>query len=183
MATKVMIIRHAEKPNDDEMIRGVSEDGDHDPNELSVRGWQRAGALVRFFAPSNPSFAHLNLAIPDVIFACGADDHAKSVRSEHTVLPLSRFLNKAIDLTHHKGDEKSLVQSAIDAQGVVLISWEHKVIPGIANSILGNTTTCPEKWPDSRFDLVWVFDLQPGSTWTFTQIPQMLLPGDRSQIV
>ena len=50
-AQKIMIIRHAEKP-EHHGPRGVDENGDEDKKSLTVRGWQRAGALVQFFAPS-----------------------------------------------------------------------------------------------------------------------------------
>ncbi len=36
MATKIMIIRHGEKPTDNDDVKGVAEDGRHDPDELSV---------------------------------------------------------------------------------------------------------------------------------------------------
>jgi hypothetical protein len=182
MAKKVMIIRHAEKPSDDDSIRGVTENGAHDPDELSVRGWQRAGALIRFFAPANGVYAHPALATPDAIFACAANDHAKSVRSEHTVRPLAQFLNKTIDL-HKKGAEDKLVQAVIATQGVVLIAWEHNVIPDIAAGIVGNNHTCPTKWPDSRFDVVWVLDHQAASGWMLTQVPQLVLPDDRGDVI
>lgn len=45
-ATKIMLIRHAEKPRDDGSVRGVAADGRQDPEELVVRGWQRSGALA-----------------------------------------------------------------------------------------------------------------------------------------
>ena len=31
--------------------------------------------------------------------------------------------------------------------GPVLIAWEHENIPAIVNAIVGNKTTCPQKWP------------------------------------
>ncbi len=52
----------------------------------------------------------------------------------------------------------------------------------IANAILGNKTTAPQYWPLDRFDLVWVFDRR-GDTWTFTQVPQLLLAGDRPEVI
>ena len=61
-ATKIMIIRHAERPPDDGLIHGVNMSGTKDPEELTVRGWQRAGALVRFFAPANGHFVNAQLA-------------------------------------------------------------------------------------------------------------------------
>ena len=50
--TKLMVIRHAEKPDRQAGILGVTEAGVADTNELTTKGWQRAGAFVRFFNPS-----------------------------------------------------------------------------------------------------------------------------------
>jgi hypothetical protein len=47
---RIMFIRHAEKPRVDVAIR-LEADGTADPESLTVRGWQRAGALARFFCP------------------------------------------------------------------------------------------------------------------------------------
>ena len=47
MPTKrIMVVRHGEKPNPDGSIQGVTEEGFADPDELSVRGWQRAGVAA-----------------------------------------------------------------------------------------------------------------------------------------
>jgi len=43
-ATKVMIIRHAEKPVG--QINGIDESGNQDSNSLIPQGWQRPGALI-----------------------------------------------------------------------------------------------------------------------------------------
>jgi hypothetical protein len=67
-----MLIRHAERPNADKSIRGVTPEGVKNKEELTVRGWQRAGALVRFFAPRDNRFDHLALARPEHLFACKA---------------------------------------------------------------------------------------------------------------
>lgn len=182
MATKIMIIRHAEKPSDDGKIRGVDENGSPDPDELSVQGWQRAGALIRFFAPLNQSFTHPALATPDVIFACAPSGHATSVRSQHTVTPLAEFLKQSVNLQYDKNDEKKLVRAVTAAQGVALIAWEHNMIPEIVADIADNDSICPKKWDDSRFDLVWVLDSQPNESWKFTQVPQMVLAGDQAEI-
>jgi hypothetical protein len=179
MPTKIMIIRHGEKPSDDGAIRGVSEDGSHDPNELAVRGWQRAGALVHFFAPTNHQFSHPALATPDVIFASAPTGHIESLRSKHTVLLVAQFLQKRVNLQHTRGEEEALVKEVLATSGVVLIAWEHKAILDLANRVVGDDHTCPQKWPDSRFDLVWVFDgAGQSSGWAFTQVPQLLLPDD-----
>src|ERR1017187_4536499 len=182
--SKIMIIRHAEKPSDDGLIAGVSLDGSPDSKELIVRGWQRSGALVRLFAPPTGSFSHAALATPDVIFASGVAKHSDSLRPQHTVLALAEFLAQQIDLGHAKGEENALVADAMARHGNVLISWEHEAIPAIAGQIAGNPAIYPQKWPSERFDLVWVFDRGMGATnWTFTQVPQMLLPGDVSDSI
>jgi hypothetical protein len=63
--------------------------------------------------------------------------------------------------------------------GIALISWQHELIPSIANIIVGNQTTVPQSWPGNRFDIVWVFDLVTSSnTYSFSQVPQCLLAGD-----
>jgi hypothetical protein len=179
MATKIMVVRHGEKPDKHESIHGVTLKGEHDKNELSTRGWQRSGALVRFFNPISNKLAHPALAKPDFIFAENPSGHVKSERALNTVRALAESLRLKIDLKHNKGEEKKLVKDALSRRGVVLISWEHKEILEIANLILGSTKASPQRWPNSRFDLVWVFDQQAGGkVWKFTQVPQLLLPGD-----
>lgn len=183
MATKIMMIRHGEKPSNDGSVHGVDENGSHDPNELTVRGWQRAGALVRFFAPPNAAFSNPALATPATIFACAPNGHAESVRSEHTVEPLAKFLNKAVNLGFEKGAEDKLVRAVTGTPGIVLIAWEHEAIPGIAAAIVGDGHTCPSNWPDARFDLVWVLEQKTGSGWTLIQVPQLALPGDQADVI
>src|ERR1041385_1779223 len=132
---KIMILRHAEKPADDGSVLGISTNGAQDPEELIVKGWQRAGALVRFFAPFGGQFAHPALASPDIIFASAVAKHSKSLRPQHTVSSLADFLRKSLNLDHAKGDEDALVADALSQAGNVLIAWEHEAIPGIAGRI------------------------------------------------
>jgi len=184
MAKKIMILRHGEKPSGDGLVRGVAEDGSHDPNELSVRGWQRAGALIGFFAPANGQFAHAGLAKPDAIFASAASGHIESLRSQHTVQGLAQFMGKKVNLHHTRGEEKALVEDVLATDGVVLVAWEHGAIIDIANRILGDDKSAPQKWPEARFDLVWVFDREANADkWKFTQVAQMLLPGDSAHVL
>lgn len=180
MAKKIMIVRHGEKPSDS--IHGVNVEGQHDKNELSTKGWQRSGALIRFFNPMNGQCSDPALAKPDAIFAAAPSEHVKSMRSQDTVGALAESLGLHINLKHTKGDEKKLVEDAFATHGVVLIAWEHNAILDIANRILGNDETSPQKWPGSRFDLVWVFDHQ-SEGWKFTQVPQLLLPDDNPHVL
>lgn len=178
-ATKIMLIRHAEKPNDKD--GGVDQKGIADKHELIVRGWQRAGALVRFFAdPRDPNGP---IKPPATVFATEPATGSESKRPLHTVTPLVQRLNIPIDSTIAEGSEQDLVTKAIACNGVVLIVWHHEKIPAIANLILQNQRA-PQKWPGDRFDLVWIFSRAAASgPWTFSQEPQLLLSGDSPDVI
>jgi hypothetical protein len=176
---KIMIIRHAEKPADNPPPQGVNANGDADPESLIPLGWQRAGALASLFAPVRGPLQAPELATPQAIFAAGVGKHSHSERPTQTVTPLAARLGLQINGDYLKGDESAMVAAALAQQGVVLIAWQHEAIPGIANQIVGNTTTVPQTWPGERFDLVWVFDWDAGAgAYLFTQVPQLLLAGD-----
>jgi broad specificity phosphatase PhoE len=179
MATsKIMVIRHAEKPDGS---GGVMPDGSTNPEALIPTGWQRAGALVRLFVPPDGHFADTRLASPGTVYASGVGHHSKSLRPQQTVTPLSAKLGLRVNTDHPKGDEAALVQAATTIGGTVLIAWEHEAIPAIAELVLGSSQNVPQHWPDDRFDLVWVFDRPDGhGAWSFTQVPQVLLAGDRA---
>ena len=183
-ANKIMIIRHAEKPDDAGGVSGVSLQGSQDTEDLTPRGWQRSGALVRFFAPFEQGFGSAVLSLPDSIFASAVASHSKSFRPQHTVLALAEFLGKQIHTGHAKGNEVELVQEVVSTPGNILIAWEHEAIPFIANQIVGDTSTCPQSWPGERFDLVWVLHRPSGNDpWVFAQVAQLLLSGDRSNLI
>jgi hypothetical protein len=134
---KIMVIRHAERPSADKSIRGVTQEGVKNKDELTVRGWQRAGALVRFFSPPDNRFVHPALARPEILFACKAGPAAPSLRPQHSLLPLASLIDAALNCDYYEGQEEELVRKAIAAQGAVLIAWKHKTMQVIANAILG----------------------------------------------
>lgn len=175
-ANKIMLIRHAEKPEGKDA--GVDAEGKQDDKELIVRGWQRSGGLVRLFAPRDGRFVDPHLAQPKIIFASGIAKHSDSLRPQHTVLELATVLGLTLQTKYLKDGEADLAKAAADAAGPVLIAWEHQGIPDIVNAIVGNKTSCPQKWPGSRFDMVWVLDAKSGGDWRFDQVPQLLLSGD-----
>ena len=135
---------------------------------------------MRFFAPRDNRFVHPALARPEILFACKAGPAAPSLRPQ--LLPLASLIDAELNCDYYEGQEKELVQEAIAAQGTVLIAWKHNNMHLIANAILGNKTSAPQYWPLDRFDLVWVFHKRD-STWTFTQVPQLLLAGDRPDVI
>jgi hypothetical protein len=178
-ATKIMLIRHAEKPTDQD--GGVDQKGEPDKHDLIVRGWQRAGALTQFFA--NPHDPQVPIQPPATIFATEPTTGSDSKRPMHTVTPLSQWLNITIDSTIQEGSEQDLVNKAVASNGVVLIAWHHENIPAIANLILGNQSA-PQKWPADRFDVVWIFDRAAANApWQFSQLPQLLLAGDSKSVI
>ncbi len=94
-APKIMVIRHAEKPTG--QMAGVTESGETNARDLSVRGWQRAGALACLLAPAHGPLPNALLARPAFIFASAAVDdpesgNSRSRRSEETVTPLARLI-------------------------------------------------------------------------------------------
>jgi len=180
-----MVIRHAEKPAKSSGAVGVREDGKHDAESLTVRGWQRAGALAVMFGASGVA-ARSSLATPDCVFA--SSSAGASERPGETVSVLIARLREtnptlAAVFAHEKGSELAMVADVMKRSGVVLVSWQHEGIPAIAGIILRNGSSFPRTWPAERFDLVWIFDRQPDGTWRFAQVPQLLLPGDRSDVI
>jgi hypothetical protein len=176
--TQIMIIRHAEKPTEDGAIRGVAEHGLHDRHALSVRGWQRAGALVRFFAPRERADTAEHIVTPRAIFASAQTLENPSARSRQTVAALADELGVTITSEHTKGDEAALAAAVLEQPGPVLVVWHHKQIPRLARAITGEEIDCPPHWPAERFDLVWVLEQGADGRWALHQIPQRLLPND-----
>jgi hypothetical protein len=180
-ASKIMIIRHAEKPTG--QLDGVDETGASSAHDLIVRGWQRAGALACLFAPAHGRLQNALLVKPAFIFASAAaadpqPGDARSRRSEETVTPLAQLIGVDINLDFSKGEETALAKAAQACNGPVLIAWQHENINLIANAILG-ANAAPQTWPKERFDVVFVLTLNSSQgTYSFAQVPQFLLAGD-----
>jgi hypothetical protein len=206
-ATKIMVIRHAERPDKyhGKAYSGVDATGTtrgaQGKESLVTIGWQRTGALVALFAPPwgprTPTLAqpqHLYAADPDTSDA----GRTPSLRPYETLTALEAMLALKINKKHKKKDYADMVTDALGKDGVVLIAWQHEDIPlltaqrdpGISQCILTGTGTdgtlgVPASWPNdrngkARYDLVWVFDRPSGAgpIVKFTQFAQMLLPGD-----
>ena len=187
-ANKVMLIRHAEKPmNSDAPPYGINPKGLRDNESLTVRGWQRAGALVGLFDPLTGVFQSPHLSTPQFVYASKAipGSSSDSERPQQTVTPLLQKLKRTnvhVNFDFCKGDEQALAISALACNGVVLICWEHKNIHKIVHHLLKNQKkkiAAPKTWPDKRFDMVWVFDWDPVTEgYVFHRVNQQLLDGD-----
>ncbi len=173
VATKIMVIRHAEKPN--VVDKGVSPAGLRDKSALSVKGWQRAGALAALFAPPPEIPLHPALAIPRFLFA----SLASSQRPLQTIVPLSEKLGLSIN-GGQKGQEADLIRQIVTCDGPVLVSWQREQIPQLAKILLEGSPdegNQPAFWPPERFDVTWIFNLDAG-VYRFAQVPQRLLASD-----
>lgn len=178
-ATKIMLVRHGEKPSNDPPPYGVTVDGEREGESLTVRGWQRAGALAAFFAPADNSFQDAALARPQFIYASTPTRRQGSRRSVETMTPLAEKLAIRINANYPKLESEKMLEEAFLCAGVVLICWQHELLPKIASRILGDQKTAPQDWPEDRYDMVWVFDRDATSgRYDFKQVPQNLLMGD-----
>jgi hypothetical protein len=188
--TKIMIIRHGEKPSKsagktgpwDVLVNGQSGGG----KSLIVPGWQRAGALNSFFAPYQSTPANPNIATPEYIYA--ANPGGGSQRPWETVTPLAAWLRYAQGSAQFNvsynigGGEPDLAASVLALSGVVLICWEHdNIMPNLMGAInhqvaIANYSSIPNPFPDV-FYLVWVLDLN-GNSYRWTSVNQNLMDGD-----
>ena len=178
-STKILLIRHAEKPAKDSPPFGVTLKGDRSKESLEVRGWQRAGALTHLLAPLDGRFQHPELAKPQFLYASKPVKRRGSRRPIETIKPLAEKLGMEINCEYRRSEFEDMLDEVFLHKGVVLICWQREYIPGIASYILDYQKYVPE-WPEDRFDMFWVFDLDPKSgRYKFKQVPQRLLSGDR----
>lgn len=175
----VLVIRHAEKATPDDMVWAVDEFGRRNPHELSVLGWQRAGALASLLG-NEKRLAGSGLRQPRHLFAARPTSEAPSARCVRTLQPLADVLRLPVSLEFQTGAEDELVRRLKSLDGCTLVAWEHKGISAIATLMLGTNKALPTCWPDDRFDLVWAFTHR-GDAWRLTQVPQLLLAGDRTE--
>lgn len=177
---QIIIIRHAQKPTKDPKHDGIREDGTRDPESLIVRGWQHAGALASIFSVPGNAPPDARFTQPNHIFAAGEGKKEATIdgkkvkvgshsrRPVETITPMAERLGLKPVTSFTKGEETLLVKDVLARTGTVLICWQHEDIPAIGNLITGNDTTVPQKWPENRYDLIWVFD-RDGAGWKFRQ--------------
>lgn len=177
--TVVMVIRHGEKP--DGSAPGIDAQGNEDDSSLTAVGWQRAERLADLFDPQSGEL-RAGLVRPAAIYAAGANDDGEGARTRETVAPLAERLGIAVNTQYGKGDEEELVDEVSAEPGPVLISWAHGELPSIADAFPDVTPAPPKDWPDDRFDVVWTFT-ETADGWHFAQLPELVLPGDRADVI
>jgi len=129
---------------------------------------------------ARPQFLFASTPGEDAGFQPGNDVESKSNRPQETILPLSKKLRLKINISFAKGEESRVAAAAQACSGVVLIAWQHESINAIVKSLPGKHDLLPKKWPGTRFDIVYVLDLDKASgEYKFSQVPQCLLDGDK----
>ena len=114
----VLIIRHGEKPGAGKP-HGVTADGKHDSDSLTVSGWVRAGGLIELLGPTSRA-PQAGLRRPDRIY--GADPQGgQSKRSIQTVSPLAARLGIEVDTRYREGDEVHLAEEIRELSGTTLV--------------------------------------------------------------
>ena len=159
----VMIIRHAEKPDDT--------NGEKNP-DLSKQGYERADALAKVIPEHFPK--------PDFLIA--AKKSKSSARPIETITPLSKALHEDIDSTYKDDDFAAEAHEILTnpkyAGKTVLIAWHHGKIPELAKAL--GAADCPDKWNSKVFDRVWEITYENGvASWK--DLPQKALPGDSNE--
>jgi hypothetical protein len=178
-APPILLIRHAEKPQPGE--QGVRLDGRPDEGALSVLGWARAGALVGLLAPAHGRLMLPHLARPARLVAASRSDRHPSSRPRDTLALLATTLDLPVE--EYDDDDASLpafAESLSHSDRAVLVSWRHGGLPALAAELLQRPDAAPARWPEDRFDLVWVVE-RDGFSPHLVQVPQRLLAGDRAQ--
>jgi len=177
----VFIVRHGEKTEKKEPVR-FEQWYFKDSKPLSVRGWQRAYALVPYFSMDSAiieKYGHIK-----ALFAPKPDNFYKSVRPIQTITPLSKALHMDINsyfaLDHNgiPGLVKHIKEAESLHNEVVLIAYEHDHIPDLLKAFkVKNYLT---KWPNNVFDWVVIleFDTRTGECVAYSIQPQQLLFGD-----
>jgi hypothetical protein len=158
----IYLIRHAEKLTDGR-------------EDLSPAGFARAAVLAQIFIPP-PGSARTPLPRPDFLFATHASKHSN--RPVETITPLAAALNLPIDSDILNGDYAQLATLLLSgkyAGKIVLVSWHHGNLPGLARALGAVPPYTP--WPDQQFDRIWRIDYHDGKA-TLTDLPQALMPSD-----
>lgn len=192
--TKIMIIRHGEKPPAKGLPLDVQENGEPgNGKSLIVPGWQRAGALNAFFAPYKAKPTAPHIATPDYIYAANPGGSGNPTqRPWETVVPLAAWLNYTKEPQFNigfsiGGGEGAMVKSVLALSGIVLICWEHdNIMPNIMSDInaqvsISNYSSIPNPFPNV-FYLVWVLNLKQDKSgkneYEWHSVNQNLMAGD-----
>lgn len=163
---QVILIRHGEKPPEGE--------------NLSVKGYERAAALVPFFLKTQNL---LPFGSPVAIYATKANKQDKSNRTQQTVAPLAQELNLKVKADYIATEYALAANEIVDNPNfegkTVLVCWEHHNIPPFIQE-LGVKAALP-KWNGDVYDQLWIVTYKTDGKVEFSIQNQALLYGDTPQ--
>jgi hypothetical protein len=136
---KVVIIRHAEKP----------EKGDN----LSCQGQNRALALAKVLQQK--------IGIPDYIYvpSLDLDIATKHCRMFQTISPFAVKYNLPINSKFDEKDIRKVAKNVLDKSGIVLVVWNHSEIPEL---IMQLGIKHAKTWENNDFDSIWLISYKTG---------------------
>jgi hypothetical protein len=156
----VFVIRHGE--------------GGSNAHTLDATGQKRAAAIAELLTATP---LREGLSRPDRIYA--SEGLTASLRPFQTVKPLADKLSEVEITKFAAADYAKAGKEIVGLHGVTLVAWAHTELPGLCK-VFGVKT--PSSWPDERFDVIWIFR-RTSTGWSFSQMPELLLPGDRSSVL
>jgi hypothetical protein len=165
---RVLLIRHAEKPPDED-----------DSAHLSPEGKKRAERLHRLFEATEERPRPFRT--PDYVFATA--NSKNSHRPVETVTPLARRLKLDVDSRYRDEDFAKLAHAIFHDPKyrgkTVLICWHHGTLPQLAGRL--KAADAPDAWDKKVFDRVWEITYGEQGQATFHDRPQRLLAGDSTK--
>ena len=177
----VVMIRHGEKQLKTDSVGNIIYDEKNQPeftDYLSVKGWQRAGALSYFFT-LNENYTCFGR--PVAIFAGKQVPKHPSARPIDTIKPLASLLHMQVLHPYSDPEYKNLVNLIMNSNKYkgqfVIICFEHQHIPLMAECF--GVTNAPKTWDEDVFDRAWVIQFDKnGKVSSFENRPQSLMFGD-----
>ncbi len=137
---KIVLIRHAEKPDD----------GDN----LSCKGLNRSLALSGVLYP--------RFGRPDYTYVAkvSAGSSAGHVRMLETIMPFAVKYDLSISDKYDEEDVAGLAKDILKREGTVLVVWDHARLESVARAIgvVDNTLT----WSPDDYDSIWVITFSKG---------------------
>jgi hypothetical protein len=161
----ILLIRHAEKPEREEMAV-----------HLTPAGKKRAELLPDLFVKSDKRPDPFPR--PDFVFA--AKNSKASHRSVETATPLAESLKLPLHADVKNEDFGTLAKELLGATKfagkTILVAWHHGTMPAFAKAL--GAADAPTTWASKSFDRVWELTYGPGGKVAFRDRPQSIFPED-----
>ena len=126
----------------------------------------------------------LEFGPPAAIYAQNPKNGTSSVRAMQTVQPLADALHEPVRHPFERDDHAKMVSEIMHSHEfdgkMVLVSWEHKVIPEIAKEF--GVENGPDKFSDSVFDEDWIITFHGDQKPTLKILSQRLMYGDAAEV-